>query len=193
MTGDDKRVDSYFSRIRVPADGRLFEAMARDSFVATPTAIVRRQAIEEVGMFNESLMVCEDVNLWLRIASRWKIAAVRDVLVTVRKRSGSLSAIAGGTMLALHGGLASLQHVEASCLHLSPREQRALRRRLAIYYYRSGSARLTEGARKPARAHLAIALRSMPFHLAALVKFGGSLLPTPVFRSFARLYHMVRT
>jgi len=173
-------------------DGGVFALLVTECFVATPCAVVRREVLEEVGVFNEALAVCEDVNMWLRIASCWKMAALREVLVTVYKRVGSLSMVAGGTKIALAGKLAALQHVEASCEDLSQSEQRTLQRSLAVYYYKSGSARLTAGERESAREHLGIAIRYRPFYGLALVKFGGSLMPLSMFRFFAGIYHLGR-
>jgi hypothetical protein len=190
MTGNGSSSDSFFSTTRVPPDGRMFEHLLRNCIVFTSSVVVPRQVIDEAGMFNESLSVCEDMNLWLRIASRWNIAALREVLVTRRNRQESLSATAAGTIVSLNHGLASFQHIESSCPHLSPRETRALRQMLALFYYKSGSSLLTGGACQPARTHLARSLRYMPFQPLALVKLGGSLLPSAAFRFFARCYKM---
>jgi glycosyltransferase involved in cell wall biosynthesis len=192
MVSATQHVGSQFARSRVPEDGRVFAHLLQDCFVSTPCVVLRRQALDEVGIFNESLTVCEDMNLWLRIASRWKIAAIREVLVTVRRRSESLSANASGTRLPMTAGLTSLQHIQASCLTLTQSEQRALRRALAVYYYQSGSTQLIDGFRRPARAHLIIAIRYMPSHLRAMAKLCSSLLPASVFRSLMRLFHTIR-
>jgi GT2 family glycosyltransferase len=192
LLGNGKISESMFARSKVPPDGHVFEQLIMESSISTPTVLARRQAIEQVGMFNESLTVCEDMNLWLRIASRWKIAIIREILVTVRKRPGSLSLIAGGTIHSLKGQLAAYQHIESSCPRLSRRERGALRQVLATCYYASGSIRLSGGDRKAAREHLRIALRSRRFRLAALAKMGGSLLPDSAYNLFVGLYHRAR-
>lgn len=191
ISGEAQSVDSFFAQTHVPPDGRVFEELLRECLVSTPSVVVRRQVLEEVGLFNESLQVCEDMNLWLRIASCWNLAVIPEVLVTVRRRQGSLSNMAAGTLLSLRSGLASMQHIESSCLQLSPSETQALRQVLSVYYYKSGSAQLTAGLRQPARAHLLLSLRYNLFQSLALVKLGGSWMPTGIFRVFARLYHTV--
>ena len=190
MTGNGQSVDSFFSTTRVPPDGRMFKHLLRNCIVFTSSVVVPRQVIEEAGMFNEFLPVCEDMNLWLRIASRWDIAAIREVLVSRRDRPEGLSATAGGTIVSLNHGLASLQHIESSCPHLSRRNTRVLRRALALFYYKSGSSLLTDGKREPARAQLLRSLRYRSFQPLALAKLGGSLLPTAAFRFLARYYKM---
>jgi len=168
----------------------MFKHLLRNCIVFTSSVVVPRQVIEEAGMFNEFLPVCEDMNLWLRIASRWDIAAIREVLVSRRNRPEGLSATAGGTIVSLNHGLASLQHIESSCPHLSRRNTRVLRRALALFYYKSGSSLLTDGKREPARAQLLRSLRYRSFQPLALAKLGGSLLPTAAFRFLARYYKM---
>jgi glycosyltransferase involved in cell wall biosynthesis len=191
MMGKGQSVDSFFSTTRVPPDGRMFKHLLQNCIVSTPSAVVPRHVIEETGAFNESLSICEDMNLWLRIASRWDIAAIREVLVTVRRnRPESLSATTGGTVISLNHGLASFQHIEASCPHLSRRDTRALKRKLALFYYKSGSSLLVGGEPQSARVELMRSLRYRSFQPLALVKLGGSLLPTATFRFFARYYKM---
>jgi glycosyltransferase involved in cell wall biosynthesis len=60
------------------------------NFVGTSTVMVRRQAVLDVGGFDESLAVAEDWDLWLRLASRWPFAAINEPLMIYRKRPGSL-------------------------------------------------------------------------------------------------------
>ena len=60
------------------------------NFVGTSTVMVRRQAVLEVGGFDESLAVAEDWDLWLRLASRWPFGAINESLMIYRKRPGSL-------------------------------------------------------------------------------------------------------
>jgi glycosyltransferase involved in cell wall biosynthesis len=161
----------------MPHNGRLFEHLARNCFVFTPTVVVRRRCLEEVGLFNESLTVSEDFNLWLRIAARWEIAVVPEVLAIAHKRPGSLS-VSISPELRLRSGVASLQHVTATCPALSAVENRALRLALAerIYFY--GSYLLSIGANAASRNNLASVLKLQPTHCRALAKLALSFLPS---------------
>jgi Glycosyl transferase family 2 len=163
----------------VPSSGRLFQQLVRSCFVFTPTVIVRRRCLEEVGLFNESLAVSEDFNLWLRIAARWKIAFMPEALAINHKRPGSLS-VSISTEERLRQGVAALEHVRSSCPELSPSEAQALRRALAERFYFHGSFLLSTGAKGPSRGKLASTLRLQPTHWRALAKLGLSLLPTGV-------------
>jgi len=166
---------SIFAK-EIPRSGRLFRQLVRKCFVFTPTVIVRRRCLEDVGFFNESLAVSEDFNLWLRIAARWKIAFLPQLLVISHKRRGSLSATIPAEER-LRNGVAALEHVQSSCPDLPPTEARALRSALAERLYFHGSFLLSVGANEPARRKLASALKLQPTHWRALAKLGLGLLP----------------
>jgi len=48
--------------------GRILDALFAHCFVHTPTVVVKRSVLREVGGFDTELAVCEDYQLWLRIA-----------------------------------------------------------------------------------------------------------------------------
>ena len=52
--------------------------------IAIPSVMVRRQLLEQVGGFDASLRVCEDYDLWLRIAGSSEIDGVREILLHKR-------------------------------------------------------------------------------------------------------------
>lgn len=72
-----------------------FEAIAlRREHVACSTAVVSREAIEVVGKFDERFngLGCEDRDLWLRIAERFRIRYLDHVATRYRVHATSLSA-----------------------------------------------------------------------------------------------------
>jgi glycosyltransferase involved in cell wall biosynthesis len=176
---------SYVVINNVPNDGRLFQHLVRNCFVFTPTVVVRRQCVEELGLFNEALPVSEDFNLWLRIAARFDIAIVPEVLAVVKKRPGSLSASIP-SQERLQSGVAALEDVRSRCSGLSPLEQHALRLALAerIYFY--GSYLLSSGAKTASRKQLASVLLLQPTHWRAFAKLALSFLPGEFSASLAR-------
>ncbi len=164
------------NQVPLPASERPFEQLVRDCDIFTPTVVVRRECLEEVGLFNESLTVCEDFNLWLRIAARWKIAVIPEVLAIRHLRPKSLS-LATPAEERLLSGIAALEHVESACSHLSIREKRALRRALAERVYLYGSYLLASGAKAASRTKLVTAMKLRSTHGRAIVKLGLSYLP----------------
>lgn len=58
--------------------GDLFNESLSRCMVTPSSVIFRKELIEEVGGFNESLPACEDYDLWLRIASRYPVGLVPE-------------------------------------------------------------------------------------------------------------------
>jgi hypothetical protein len=184
-----KQMHSIFLA-HLPGSGMLFQQLVRDCFVFTPTVVVRRQCLEDVGIFNESLKVSEDFNLWLRIASRWKIALLPDVLAVTHERPGSLSAtISPEERLSI--GVAALEDVRSRCSDvLSTAEAQALRVALAQRFYFLGSFLLSDGAAARSRSKFVSALKFQPTHWRAVTKLGLSFLP---FHTHELLAHLRKT
>jgi glycosyltransferase involved in cell wall biosynthesis len=65
---------------------RSFWGLLMENTVPSCSALVRRSALEEVGLFDESpeLVAVEDYELWLRIARCFALAFVDEPLVRVR-------------------------------------------------------------------------------------------------------------
>ena len=74
--------------------GDPFEVMKlliRQNFMWV-SATVRRQALEQVGAFNESMKSAEDIELWFRILAKgWKVVRMPGVLGVKRERPGAMS------------------------------------------------------------------------------------------------------
>lgn len=175
------RVGSYFEKSPVPQTGKLFQRLARGCFIFTPTVLVRRKCLEELGLFNESLITSEDFNLWLRIAARWEIAVVPEVLA-VREICPEGLSLSTKPETYLKNGIAALEDVKSVCSGLSPDESRSLERAIAERYYVYGSYLLASGFRNESRIQLAKALRRQPTHWRAWTKLVLSRLPGDAFR-----------
>jgi hypothetical protein len=56
--------------------------------VLTPTVVVRRDVLEELGGFDETLVAASDFDLWTRLADRSPVAPVGRVLAVRRRHAG---------------------------------------------------------------------------------------------------------
>ena len=76
-----------------PSEGEVtFESLVRQKCVVMTCVTARMSAIREAGMFDESILSCEDFDLWLRIVQNGgRIVYHRRPLVLYRRREGSLS------------------------------------------------------------------------------------------------------
>ena len=61
--------------------GSIFRRCLPLCVISPSSVLVRRSLLEEVGGFDETLPVCEDYDLWLRICSRYPVLFVDEALV----------------------------------------------------------------------------------------------------------------
>lgn len=176
-----KYTGSYFANTKMPATGRLFESLTRDCFIFTPTVLVRRQCLAEVGQFDESLAVSEDFHLWLRIAARWDIAVVPEVLAVREICAEGLSSSTRPEKY-LENGIAALENVKSVCIGLTWPEARGLQKAIAQRYYVYGSYLLAGGHPEESRKKLTVALQRWPVLWRAWAKYGLTMLPGSVSR-----------
>jgi len=63
-----------------PPGGEIFAACLRMCVVGMSTVMVRSGLFERYGLFDESLVCCEDYDLWLRVACRERFLLVPEAL-----------------------------------------------------------------------------------------------------------------
>ena len=86
------RVGSTWAGNLANTEGRIAPYIyMRAVELPSPTITLRRKCIDDVGVFDESLQVSEDRDLWLRIALRYDVAFIPKVLAHYRVSPGSLS------------------------------------------------------------------------------------------------------
>lgn len=61
--------------------GDIFEPSLRLCLVSPSSVMLKRTLLEEVGLFDEALPVCEDYDLWLRIGCRYPVHLIQQNLV----------------------------------------------------------------------------------------------------------------
>jgi GT2 family glycosyltransferase len=56
--------------------------------VSPSSVIIHRSIFDEVGLFDESLLACEDYDLWLRIGAKYPIHLLKKALIIKRNGHG---------------------------------------------------------------------------------------------------------
>jgi glycosyltransferase involved in cell wall biosynthesis len=71
------------SEIVTPYSGKIYTKLLFNNFITTSTVVVKREVLQNCGSFDESdlLRNFEDYDLWLRIAKKYKIEYIPEVLV----------------------------------------------------------------------------------------------------------------
>jgi tetratricopeptide (TPR) repeat protein len=77
------------SNIRTVPPQQLFSALLEEDFVLTPTVVVRKCCFDQAGRFDEQFHICEDYDMWLRLAKSFTLQGVSQPLVRVRIHSGN--------------------------------------------------------------------------------------------------------
>lgn len=73
------------------AEGWIYDNLLKESFVFAQTVIVKREILNEVGMFDEGLRIAEDRDLWLRVGEKYQIGFMDEVLTIRRKHDSNLT------------------------------------------------------------------------------------------------------
>jgi glycosyltransferase involved in cell wall biosynthesis len=73
------------------AIGDVYALLLRSNCMQTSSVVARREAIIEVGMFDETLIHGEDHDLWLRLARRWPAVYIAGPIAKYRVHSSALS------------------------------------------------------------------------------------------------------
>jgi len=77
---DGRRVNQMRKHAR--AGGRIFDRCLPQCAISPSTALIHRSVFAAAGLFDESLPVCEDYDLWLRVCARYPVLYVGEPLVT---------------------------------------------------------------------------------------------------------------
>lgn len=64
-------------------EGDIFPQLLAGNMIGTPTILMKKECFDEVGMFNEKFPCMEDYELVLRIARRYRIKFIPEVLMEV--------------------------------------------------------------------------------------------------------------
>ena len=71
-------------KIHQPGNGDIFRHCLQLCAVGMSTVMVKKKLFDEVGLFNDKLRCCEDYDLWLRTASRYRFLLI-DTALTVKE------------------------------------------------------------------------------------------------------------
>lgn len=118
--------------------GDVYEELLLNNFLQSGSnPMIRRQALCEVGGFDESLAYSEDREMWLRLAVRYNFIAVPSVQILYRRSASSASA--------------NFSKMEAGCLQVierafaqAPKSLQHLRKRSIANFYKNLSNRLLQ-------------------------------------------------
>lgn len=75
-------------KYRSEIEGNPKKEILKKCFIPSPSVMVRKKAIVEAGLFDESFPSCQDWDMWTRIIfQNYKIRVIKDVLTLYHKHS----------------------------------------------------------------------------------------------------------
>jgi glycosyltransferase involved in cell wall biosynthesis len=100
--------------------GRVLDAMFRTNFVCFSSALVHRRIFKHIGLFDESLKLAIDYDLWLRVAAWYGFDYVDEPQVKYRTGHASLSQRTEERLMAVYDIMRRFQDREEGKRCLSP-------------------------------------------------------------------------
>jgi glycosyltransferase involved in cell wall biosynthesis len=144
-------MDGKISKKKRLMKGDVVKNIFLFSNVTTSTVMVKRHVFQETGYFEENLKAAEDDNMWMRIALKFRIHLLDEVLVHYRWTENSLSRTASNL---LSGVLKNLELIENKYPELSERLGRAsIRRKKSDIYSSHGYYLFSNGCYTSARQY----------------------------------------
>jgi glycosyltransferase involved in cell wall biosynthesis len=80
-----------FQGKRFRGDTTLRGIVEREFPMCTPTVVLRRKVLDDLGAFDESFPCSQDWDLWIRVVARYPIVYVDRPLTTIRRSDDSIS------------------------------------------------------------------------------------------------------
>ena len=80
------KIKSNYKKTYVPSknipnrNGYIFTSLLKENLVDTPSAVIQKRCLEEIGLFDESLPRLQDWELFIRIAKKYKFKLIDEAL-----------------------------------------------------------------------------------------------------------------
>jgi glycosyltransferase involved in cell wall biosynthesis len=116
--------DTY-GRARVAAGSEAWKALLACNFIATPSVMTWRRALERMNGFDEAMKIGEDQDMWIRLALAGSLGYVPESLVRVHLHDDSLSSWALDDLLIYTLPMIE-RHIREQADRLSEREIRRI-------------------------------------------------------------------
>lgn len=176
---DGSTMDSLFTLYAEVPEGYVGQPVAplmQINFIATPAAVARRDALEELGGFDETMSHAEDRDLWIRLARRGPGAASPRALIRVFQQPGGLTS---QVELRLMGDVQLFGKLSRDRT-LDPASRRFARRSASLAHLKLAFNALRDGDRPRARRHLRAAWQFPDRVMPVVSGYVTTLLPAPV-------------
>jgi GT2 family glycosyltransferase len=160
-------VDTRFNTIaihrirRSGKSGWIYKDLFYKNFVRTSSVVIQKKCFQEVGVFDEELPRCNDIDMWLRITKKYPVGFLNEPLTIYTRRPKEIRRDN------IEGRKIWIQVLEK---HYDPDliPKKLYRRRMARVYGHIAENALKKGEREEVKQFLYQTLLLSPFNLKAL-------------------------
>lgn len=157
------RLDGRFREKNRPGkSGWVLEGLFHANYIRTSSAIIKRECIEKVGIFDEELKECEEYDYWLRIAAKYPIGFINESLAVYVDNPSGVSTDS------LIGRLYRLKVLEKEYLKEKIPPDRYARRIANTCHY-IGRHYIKKGDKEKGKYYLQRARHLQPFYIKNLI------------------------
>jgi glycosyltransferase involved in cell wall biosynthesis len=154
------RARSFFERpgLRPPPEGWIVLKLAMGCITWTATVVARASCFREVGLFDPTFPRAQDYDMWLRLAVRFPVGCVDEVLALYRRHQTQITTETRPGLIEHHAWRVLRKFMLGDYRRLPPETRREVRsivrRRMAEYACYVGQVALDRGDRGAARRWL---------------------------------------
>lgn len=166
--------------------GWVFERLLRENFLNTDNVLIRKQVFKDVGMFNEVLKFCEDYDLWLRIANKYRIGYIDKILTKYRIHTSNRSGQNKKDVIFTHLNL-MLKYLKESKISLLHKIYI-----ISFAYYKAGYNLMAIDSKREARNKFIVSIIMNPFLNKAYLYLIGSFLPNILLNKIKKIKRILK-
>lgn len=188
----DDAMDAQLVTVRryaFESPNQLRDYFVHDGPIMPSTTLIRRDLFSELGLFDETLEIGEDTELFLRIAERARFCYMPGAFLFKRRRAGQITA-------SLDRLLPNAERVTRQYAERHPTLAQYANRRMARFHAKVSMDCARRRERNEAIRHALRAIQLAPVFWRGWITFFAVLAPaafmTPVYQGAKRIYHLAR-
>jgi len=159
------------------SEGDVHEILLETNFIGTPTAIVKKECFEKVGMFDEKLLRLQDWDLWIRISKYYHFKHINEPLAICYLQHDSISRN-------INAYIQALKYIVEKHFEEMSKRPKALGR----HYYEIGALLCLSGKMREGKSYFFKAVKTYPFRIKLLFSIVFSLIGQKMFNKVAAIY-----
>jgi len=144
-----------------PKEGDILNSLLKRNFVDTPSMLVRKNALFDVGLFDEKLPIMVDWELAIRLSKKYKFKFINEPLYISHDTPNSVSKQKGVIRAR------ALEYILEKHMDDFKKDKKAL----ANFYFKCGKNYILDNQKKSALKYFKLALKNDPFRIKFLIAF----------------------